>query len=194
MNNATELPPADNPANDEDLTDSNHKMGASVDILVKTNPMDIVIIKFGKFVNRMARISSFGASNRVNLQIMYDNGELSRRSDGAIENTALLRSKFDFISSDLNEAIKLLPSKRRELDLCPYEPHPPPARRVQIGSPMNKSKTKPRASVDDSGGTDEDDDGESRYKIMHWQVLFSCSDFVLCMLKFSSETTCTGPK
>lgn len=162
MNNATELAIADNVANIEDSSDSNHKMGASVNNLDKVSPMDIVVIKFGKFLNRMARVSSIGASNRYNLQIMYDNGELGRRSDGAIENTALLRSKFVFLSSDLEEAIKLLPGKRKELDLFPYVPHPPPTRRVQIGSPMNKTKTKPRTSVDASGGTDEDDDGESR--------------------------------
>jgi hypothetical protein len=163
----------------EDPSDSSGRNGASVDEGDEGNTMEIVIIKFGKYLNRMARITSIGANNRYNLQIMYDNGVLSRRNDGAIENTALVRSKFEVLSDNLEVAMKLLPKRRLELNLSDAPPPAPPARRhtagpasAQIGSPMNRSKTKPRSAGDDSGGAEDDDDGESRCvdKLLSWNL------------------------
>jgi hypothetical protein len=147
------------------------KRGASVENLDNADAMDLVLIKFGKFENRLARITSLGAGGRHNMQILNDEGVICRRSDGAIINTALLREKFDVLGQDMEKAKFLLIKKRLELNLpatvdnigCAVRTARAPAS-AQVGSPMNRSKTKTKGAGDlTGGGSEEDDDGESRY-------------------------------
>jgi hypothetical protein len=151
-------------------SDEEHKRGASVENLDNANAMDLVLIKFGKFENRLARVTSLGAGGRHNMQILSDEGVICRRSDGAIINTALLREKFDVLSQDMETAKLLMAKRRLELSFPATMDSVGCAARTargsasaQVGSPMNRSKTKTKNTGDlTGGGSEEEDDGESR--------------------------------
>ena len=136
----------------------------------EVNSLDYAIIKFGKFVNRLCRITSIGANNRYNLQILDDMGVPSRRYDGAIESTALMCQKIDSLGPDLEIAKEKLVKKRVELGLPNYIPriesnnrHLNSSLSSYVGSPMNKYKKKvktPKSSSDQDGS--DDITGDSR--------------------------------
>lgn len=148
-------------------------------------PGDHVIIKSGKFVNCLARISSKGTSNnRYNLQILTDDGVPLRRHDNALKCTALVRSGFDVLGVpshqdaegqsivDIVAVTAELKKRRLELNLPDFTPSIAAKRSNasisasgMVGSPMSKSKLKIKGNTQDEtdGNSAEGDGGESRY-------------------------------
>lgn len=147
-------------------------------------PFDYVIIKSGKFVNCLARITSKGtANNRYNLQILTDYGAQLRRDDNALKSTSLVRNGFDVLAvpsridedgqrvADMDMVTAELFRRRDELNLPDFTPSIVSKRSnasmpasALVGSPMTKSKLKVKGNTQDDtdGNSAEGDGAESR--------------------------------
>lgn len=148
------------------------------------DPMSYVLVKSGKFVNCLARVTSKGTTNnRYNLQVLTDYGIPIRRDDNALKSTSLVRSGFDVLvvpytvdadgyrEVDMADVTAELFRRREELNLPDFTPGVVSKRSnasipssALVGSPMTKSKLKIKGSTQDDvdGNSAEGDGAESR--------------------------------
>lgn len=156
----------------------------------KAEPLKVgyVIIKAGKFVGHLARISSF-TNNRYNMQILTDSGTANRKEDGTTRSTALVSSGFEYLNVDLPKieagpvgledlplVVAELNRKRSELKITVSSSHSLNNGRSSapnsalastlVGSPSHKSKLKGKPVPDEEVLQSFGDGEESRYDMV----------------------------